>query len=108
MKIVKHKFDYDHYGSKNWRCEIEYNDKIYTVIIEYNPGWDKTKKGYYMGYLKNTKYIDHIFDEPWLVFGFSNYKETCKYILESIKKVIKGDYSKIKGVGHCISTPTDY
>lgn len=107
MKIVKHTFTKTENtgGHYIWDCEIEYKDSIYNVEIEYNPFYFEGNKGYYMGYLKNT---NKIFSMSWLVFGFSNYGETCKYILESIKKVIKGDYSKIKGVGHCISTPTDY
>ena len=41
------------------------------------------------------------------VFGYSDYENTYRYILEAMIRVIKGDYSEIKGVGHCVAKPKD-
>lgn len=59
-------------------------------------------KMYYMGYIKNTRCIKAYFSDGWLGFGFSNIRGTCKYILKSMRKVIRGDYSSIRGAGHSV------
>ena len=51
---------------------------------------------YYMGYIRNTQCIKAHFSDGWLGFGFSDIRGTCKYILKSMRKVIRGDYSSIR------------
>lgn len=103
MKIVKHTFAFTNDNVALWSGEIEYKNKVYYADMCYFP--TENGKGYYLGFLKNDK---KFFPMSCFNFGGSNYIETCKYILESIKKVIKGDYSKVSYYGTCISTPTDY
>lgn len=106
MKIVKHTFNKTADDRISlWRGEIEYNSNIHIVDITYIPSNQNDEKGFYMGFLIRN---DDYFGMPNIIFGDGKYKNTCKYILESIKKVIKGDYSKISCYGSCTSTPTDY
>lgn len=60
---------------------------------------------YYMGYIRNTQCIKAHFSDGWLGFGFSDIRGTCKYILKSMRKVIRGDYSSIRGAGHSVDMP---
>lgn len=99
MKIVKHTFRKTEDGISLWHGEIEYKNNIHFADITYFPSKEKGEKGFYVGFLK---------DMPNIMFGDGKYKNTCKYILGSIKKAIKGDHSKINIYGTCISTPTDY
>ena len=106
MKIVKHTFNKTTDDNISlWHGEIEYKNKIHSVDITYIPSEQKDEKGFYVGFLKD--YYDFS-DMANIVFGDGKYQDTCKYILASIKKAIKGDYSKISIYGHCTSTPTDY
>lgn len=105
MKIIKHTFRTTEDGISLWHGEIEYKNNIHLADITYFPSKQKDEKGFYMGFLKDN---DDFFDMANIVFGDGKYKDTCKYILESIKKAIKRDYSKISIYGTCISTPTDY
>lgn len=105
MKIVKHTFRKTEDGISLWHGEIEYKNNIHFADITYFPSKEKGEKGFYVGFLKDN---DDFFDMANIVFGDGKYKDTCKYILGSIKKAIKGDHSKINIYGTCISTPTDY
>ena len=98
--IISHSFEcnqyYDYYL---WRCSVEYNGEIQA---------HKTLSGdyfWYEGGIKNTNVIKISFVNDWISFGYSNYINVYRYILESMIKVIKGDYSSIKGVGNCIDKP---
>ena len=107
MRIIKHKMKYRTSPSSDgylWKAVIEHEGEPYEIQMEADsivPG----KEYYYTGYIKNTDSIKAYFADSWLCFGFSNYLNTYKYSLESMRKVIKGDYSSIRGAGHCIDKP---
>lgn len=105
VKIISHSFEcnqyYDYYL---WRCSVEYNGEMYLIYLQAH----KTLSGdyfWYEGGIKNTNVIKISFVNDWISFGYSNYINVYRYILESMIKVIKGDYSSIKGVGNCIDKP---
>lgn len=89
-----------------WMADVEYNGKIYNVFIESHEkvvGSDF----WYLGGIRNTDAIKTAFVNDWIEFGYSDYVNDFRYILEAMKKVIEGDYSSIKGVGHCIDKPNN-
>lgn len=104
MKILNHKFHKgrDEYQSDEWTATVEHAGKLYEIYIDRYKG---SSYPYYTGGIKNTSSIKEYFQEEWIHFGFSNYKEQYWYILEAMIRVIGGDYSEIRGVGHCIATP---
>lgn len=105
INIVCHKFVTPRFdGHRYWSAvilneNVEYCARI-TEYISVNG------RKYYIGELYN----DHIakkYSNTYLVFGFSNYYGTYRYILEAMLRVIKGDYREIEGVGFCTATPND-
>lgn len=104
MKILSHKFHKgrDEYQSDEWTATVENAGKLYEIYIDRNNG---LTYHYYTGGIKNTSSIRKKFKDDWIRFGFSNYENTYRYILESMIEVIKGDYSSIKGVGICVNEP---
>lgn len=104
MKIVSHRFEkaIDDYTSDSWYATVKHEGKKFEVIIDKVP--NISDNHYYLGYIKNTKVIAKKFNCKYIQFGFSNYKEV-RYIFEAMIRVIKGDYSKIVGWGHCTAVP---
>lgn len=86
-----------------WEARVEHEGEYYEVQVEAREVGDD--KMYYMGYIRNTQCIKAYFSDGWLAFGFSNIRGTCKYILKSMRKVIRGDYSSIRGAGHSVDMP---
>ncbi|MCE8828329.1 hypothetical protein ACIXR5_12745 [Bacteroides fragilis] len=104
IKIISHRFvvprslDNDRY----WYA-IVVNGKIgYNIEIVENVSYNGEK--YYIGYLYNDD-IPLKYSSTYLEFGYSDYKNTYRYIIEAMLRVIEGDYSEIKGAGHCIAIP---
>lgn len=100
MRIVEHSVKrWESYPGADtetclWEACVEHEGEYYEVQVEAREvGGDKM---YYMGYIKNTRCIKAYFSDGWLAFGFSNIRGTCKYILKSMRKVIRGDYSSIR------------
>lgn len=107
MKIIKHNMECRVSSFLNrylWKVIVEHKGALYEIQIEAN-SIASGQEYYYTGYIKNTDSIKAYFSDSWLSFGFSNYVNTYKYILKAMRKVIAGDYSSIKGVGHCIDKP---
>lgn len=107
MEIIKHKMELRASSSSNnylWKVVVKHKGELYEIQIEAN-SIASDKEYYYTGYIKNTDSIKAYFADSWLSFGFSNYVNTYTYILRAMRKVIAGDYSSIKGVGHCIDKP---
>lgn len=91
-------------GYRYWFAVILNGSVEYRVrITEYI---SVTGKKYYIGEL-DSDYIAKNYSNTYLVFGFSNYYCTYRYILEAMLRVIKGDYREIEGVGFCTATPND-
>lgn len=94
MRIVEHSVKrWESYPGADtetclWEACVEHEGEYYEVQVEAREvGGDKM---YYMGYIKNTRCIKAYFSDGWLAFGFSNIRGTCKYILKSMRKVIRG------------------
>ena len=106
MKIISHKFKkaINEYTSDSWYATVKHERLKFEVIIDRVPSVSDSNN-YYLGYIKNTKAISKIFRCKYIQFGFSDYKEEVRYILEAIIRVIRGDYSEIKGYGRCTATP---
>ena len=101
--IIKH-IHAKHSNRNYWSARIRIENREYSVEIEEELTYDN--KVYYMGYIKNT-FLRKVFKNKYIVFGYSDYENTYRYILEAMIRVIKGDYSEIKGVGHCVAKPKD-
>lgn len=105
IKIVCHKLVTPRFaGNRYWYAmimneNVEYCAQIIECISVNN-------RRYYIGELYNDN-IAKKYSNTYLVFGFSNYYGTYRYILEAMLRVIKGDYREIEGVGFCIATPND-
>lgn len=109
MKIIEHNMEFWPHKSPMphtylWKGFVEHEGEPYEIQIEAKK-IASGKDYYYMGYIKNTDSIKLYFSDSWLCFGYSNHLNTYKYILKSMKKVIAGDYSAVRGVGHCIDQP---
>lgn len=105
MKIVNHRFEkaINEYTSDSWYATVEYEGLKFKVIVDRVPSLGNLNY-YYLGYIKNTKAISKIFHCKYIQFGFSDYNEV-RYIFEAMIRVIRGDYSEIKGYGRCTATP---
>lgn len=109
MRIVEHSVkrweSYPGAGTEIclWKAVVEHKGEYYEVQMEAREVGDD--KMYYTGYIKNTHCIKAYFSDGWLSFGFSNIRGTCKYILKSMRKVIRGDYSSLMGAGHSVDIP---
>lgn len=82
-----------------WNAIIQYDKSKYNIDIVANRTYNN--EFYYTGYL-----IGDIFKKnrrDFVDFGYSDYKNTYRYILEAIIRVIKGDYSEIKENGFLYS-----
>lgn len=101
--IIKH-IHTKHSNRNYWSARIRIENREYSVEIEEELTYDN--KVYYMGYIKNT-FLRKVFKNKYIVFEYSDYENTYRYILEAMIRVIKGDYSEIKGVGHCVAKPKD-
>lgn len=98
---ISHKFVIP-YGDRYWDAVIENRDvKFYVRIIE-NVSLNGRK--YYIGELLNGD-IAKKYANACIVFGYSNYYGTYRYIIEAMLRVIEGDYSEIKGAGFCTAKP---
>ena len=105
IKIVYHEFVTPRFeGNRYWYAIImNENVKYCAQIIECI---SVNSRRYYIGELYNDN-IAKKYSNTYLVFGFSNYYGTYRYILEAMLRVIKGDYREIEGVGFCTATPND-
>jgi len=104
IKFIHHEFITPRFYDRYWDATIMTNDNAeYNVRIIENVNTNGDK--YYTGELYNRN-IANKYNNTYLCFGYSNYHNTYRYILEAMLRVIKGDYSEIKGVGHCVAKPS--
>lgn len=97
MKI-KHSYRF-YKDNKIWRFTIRYNGILYIGEIKYNIGLNiDGSDGWFIGYLTNSN-IQTSYTNRYISFGYSNIHNNVKYILNSMKEVIKGDFSNVKGAG---------
>ncbi len=104
IKFIHHGFITPRFYNRYWDATVITNDNAeYNVRIIENVNTNGDK--YYTGELYNRDIADK-YNNTYLCFGYSNYHNTYRYILEAMLRVIRGDYSEIKGVGHCVAKPS--
>ena len=87
MKI-KHSYRF-YKDNKIWRFTIRYNGILYIGEIKYNIGLNiDGSDGWFIGYLTNSN-IQTSYTNRYISFGYSNIHNNVKYILNSMKEVIK-------------------
>ena len=66
------------------------------IQLEYNPDYTGERNtGYWMGYVRNETLFEKrgggVENNIWITFGFSSYRGTVKYIIESILRYLSGE-----------------
>lgn len=66
------------------------------IQLEYNPDFSGERNaGYWMGYVRNETLFEKrgggVENNIWITFGFSEYRGTVKYIIESILRYLSGE-----------------
>ena len=70
------------------------------IQLEYNPDFSGERKtGYWIGYVRNETLFEKrgggVENNIWITFGFSEYRGTVKYIIESILRYLSGEKSLV-------------
>ena len=70
------------------------------IQLEYNPDFSGERNtGYWMGYVRNETLFEKrgggVENNIWITFGFSSYRGTVKYIIESILRYLSGEKSLV-------------
>lgn len=71
-------------------------DNEFHIQLEYNPDFSGERNaGYWMGYVRNETLFEKsgggYENNIWITFGFSEYRGTVKYIIESILRYLSGE-----------------
>ena len=70
------------------------------IQLEYNPDFSGERNtGYWIGYVRNETLFEKrgggYENNIWITFGFSSYRGTVKYIIESILRYLSGEKSLV-------------
>lgn len=86
-----------------------FSQYLFQVQYEYNPGFTGTPEdGYWMGYIRNETLFEKRGggreNNIWIQFGFSDYKNNLKYIIEGISRYLSGEKHLVYN-DYCLLSP---